>query len=135
MTTQAMTFIDEEEEDRFVTADGDLLDEDQADLSEDAIVDTLRLNILDTLHIAQTDFTVLRIKRDMLGRSNLGFIAIDKQPGSEANYKPHWWRGLHPVAVASRPQFARICRQDLDSPSGGPRPGRPAGTGLPPGPL
>ena len=36
--------------------------------------------------MAQTDFTVLRIKRDMLGRSNLGFIAIDKQPGSEADY-------------------------------------------------
>ena len=65
MTTQAMTFVDEEEE-------------AQVDLSEDTI--------LDTLHVAQTDFTVLRIKRDMLGRSNLGFIAIDKQPGSETDY-------------------------------------------------
>ena len=86
MTTQAMTFVDEEEEDRFVTADGDLLDEDQAELREDTIVDTLQLNIPDTLRVAQTDFTVLRIKRDMLGRSNLGFIAIDKQPGSEGDY-------------------------------------------------
>ena len=86
MTTQAMTFVDEEEEDRFVTADGDLLDEDQAELSEDTIVDTLQLNIPDTLRVAQTDFTVLRIKRDLLGRSNLGFIAIDKQPGSEGDY-------------------------------------------------
>ena len=67
MTTQAMTFVDEGE-----------AHEDQVDLSEDAI--------LDTLHVAQTDFTVVRIKRDMLGRSNLGFIAIDKQPGSEADY-------------------------------------------------
>ncbi|MXX36562.1 MAG: carbohydrate binding family 9 domain-containing protein [Gemmatimonadetes bacterium] len=63
MTTQAMTFVDEEE-------------------NQEGREDT----ILDTLHVAQTDFTVLRIKRDMLGRSNLGFIAIDKQPGSEANY-------------------------------------------------
>ena len=63
MTTQAMTFVDEEE--------------DQENRED---------TILDTLHVAQTDFTVLRIKRDMLGRSNLGFIAIDKQPGSEANY-------------------------------------------------
>ena len=86
MTTQAMTFVDEEEEDRFVTANGDLLDADQAALSEATIVDTLQLNIPDTLRVAQTDFTVLRIKRDMLGRSNLGFIAIDKQPGSEADY-------------------------------------------------
>ena len=65
MTTQAMTFVDEK-------------DEDQVDLSEDTI--------LDTLYVAQTDFTVLRIKRDMLGRSNLGFIAIDKQPGSAGDY-------------------------------------------------
>ncbi len=86
MTTQAMTFVDEEEEDRFVTADGNLLDEDQVETSGQAIVDTLRLNLLDTLRVAQTDFTVLRLKRDMLGRSNLGFIAIDKQPGSGADY-------------------------------------------------
>ena len=75
MTTQAMTFVDEEEE-----------HEAQVDLSGDTIADTLRLHVLDTLHVAQTDFTVLRVKRDMLGRSNLGFIAIDKQPGSEANH-------------------------------------------------
>ena len=86
MTTQAGTFFAEAEEDRFVTADGDLLDEDQAELTGDAIVDTLRLNIPDTLRVAQTDFAVLRLKRDLLGRSNLGFIAIDKQPGSEASY-------------------------------------------------
>ena len=86
MTTEAGTFFAEAEEDRFVTADGDLLDEDQAALTGDAIVDTLRLNIPDTLRVAQTDFAVLRLKRDLLGRSNLGFIAIDKQPGSEASY-------------------------------------------------
>ena len=36
--------------------------------------------------MAQTDFAVLRLKRDLLGRSNLGFIAIDKQPSSAASY-------------------------------------------------
>ena len=86
MTTRAGTFVDEEEEDRFVTTDGDLLDEDQALLSTAAIVDTVQLDITDTLRVARTDFTVLRLKRDLLGRSSLGFIAIDKQPGSEADY-------------------------------------------------
>ena len=40
----------------------------------------------DSLRVDRTDFTVLRLRRDLLGRSNLGFIAIDKQPGSEAGY-------------------------------------------------
>ena len=39
MTTQAMTFVDEGEEDRFLTDGGDLLDEEQAELSGEAIVD------------------------------------------------------------------------------------------------
>ena len=86
MTTQAMTFVDEEEEDRFLTADGDLFDEDQADLSGEAIVDTLEVNVLDTLDVARTDFTLLRLKRDLPGSSNVGLIAIDKQPGSDADY-------------------------------------------------
>ena len=40
----------------------------------------------DTLRVEQTDFTVLRLRRDLPGRTNVGFIAIDKQPGSEAAY-------------------------------------------------
>ena len=86
MTTEAGTFIGEEEQDRFLTADGTLLDEDQVELRADAIVDTLQLTVPDTLCVAQTDFAVLRLKRDLLGRSNLGFIAIDKQPSSAASY-------------------------------------------------
>ena len=86
MTTEAGTFIGEEEQDRFLTADGALLDEDQVELRADAIVDTLQLTVPDTLRVAQTDFAVLRLKRDLLGRSNLGFIAIDKQPSSAASY-------------------------------------------------
>ena len=86
MTTQAMTFVDEEGEDRFLTADGDLFDEEQAELSGEAIVDTLEVNVLDTLDVARTDFTVLRLKRDLPGSSNVGLIAIDKQPGSDAGY-------------------------------------------------
>ena len=86
LTTQAGTFFAEEEEDRFLTETGELLNEDQVGLSGAAIVDTLQLNVPDTLRVAQTDFTVLRLKRDVLGRSNLGFIAIDKQPGAAASY-------------------------------------------------
>ena len=86
MTTQAMTFVDEEEEDRFLTDGGDLLDEEQAELSGEAIVDTLEVDVLDTLDVARTDFTVLRLKRDLPGSSNVGLIAIDKQPGSDAGY-------------------------------------------------
>ncbi len=86
MTTQAMTFVDEEEEDRFLTSDGDLFDEDRAELSGEAIVETLQVNVLDTLDVTRTDFTVLRLKRDLPGSSSLGLIAIDKQPGSDADY-------------------------------------------------
>ncbi len=86
MTTETMTFVDEKEEDHFVTASGDLLDEDQADASEDAIVDPLQVTFPDTLHVPRTHFTVLRLRRDLLGRSNLGIIAIDKRPGSAAGY-------------------------------------------------
>ena len=86
MTTQAMTFVDEEEEDRFLTDGGDLLDEEQAELSGEVIVDTLRVDVLDTLDVARTDFTLLRLRRDLPGSSNVGLIAIDKQPGSDAGY-------------------------------------------------
>ena len=86
MTTRAMTFVEEAEEDRFVTAEGGLLDAAQVESSEDTIVDTLQFDVPDTLQVARTDFTVLRLKRDFLGSSNLGFIAVDKQPGSAAAY-------------------------------------------------
>ena len=51
MTTEAGTFIGEEEQDRFLTADGTLLDEDQVELRADAIVDTLQLTVPDTLRV------------------------------------------------------------------------------------
>ena len=40
----------------------------------------------DTVRVDRTDFTVLRLRRDLPGRTNVGLIAIDKQPGSEAAY-------------------------------------------------
>ena len=40
----------------------------------------------DTLRVERTDFTLLRLRRDLPGSSNVGFIAIDKGPGSEAAY-------------------------------------------------
>ncbi len=40
----------------------------------------------DTLRVDRTDFTVLRLRRDLPGRANVGLIAIDKEPGSGAAY-------------------------------------------------
>ena len=40
----------------------------------------------DTLRVERTDFTLVRLRRDLPGSSNVGFIAIDKGPGSEAAY-------------------------------------------------
>ena len=135
MTTQAMTFVDEEEEDRFLTADGDLFDEEQAELSGEAIVDTLEVNVLDTLDVARTDFTVLRLKRDLPGSSNVGLIAIDKQPGSDADYNRTAGMDFSLSLAAGRPQPARLRRRNLDPRGGGGRRRRPAGARLPPDPL
>ncbi len=86
MTTDAGTFIDEVEEERFLTAGNVLLEEDDPRLDISQIVDTLDVDVLDTLYAKQANFSVVRLRRDVLGRSNIGLIALNRDPGEESDY-------------------------------------------------
>ncbi len=86
MTTEAATFIDEEEEERFLTLGGALLADDDPLLESRQIVDTLDVYVLDTLNVKRANFSVFRLRRDVLGRSNIGFIALNRDPGEGSDY-------------------------------------------------
>ena len=94
MTTGKKTFIDEVEEEHFVidprqdgTALFDTVDVDVIDsLDRPVIYDTLDVDVIDTLRAVLTNFSVLRLRRDIFGRSNIGFIAINRDPGEETDY-------------------------------------------------
>ena len=103
MTTEKKTFIDEVEEERFVIdarerfdeddprQDGtvlfDTVDVDIIDSLDGAVIyDTLDVDVVDTLRAVRTNFSVLRLRRDIFGRSNVGFIAINRDPGEETDY-------------------------------------------------
>jgi hypothetical protein len=84
--TDHKTFVDEEEIDLFQTTEGTLLEEEDPQLATATIVDTLTVNRIDTVRIERSRYSVLRLRRDVLGKSNVGFIAIDRNPGQEAGY-------------------------------------------------
>ncbi len=86
MTTEAATFIDEDEQERFLTIDGALLDDEDPLLTSSQIIDTLDVDIVDTLDVKRTNFSVFRLRRDIFGRSNIGFIALNRDPGEEGDY-------------------------------------------------
>lgn len=86
MMTDAKVFIDKKEKERFLTDTGDLLDEDQAALTDRPIVDTLDVDVIDTLDVKRTNMSVMRVRRDILGRSSIGFIATNRSPGEEDGY-------------------------------------------------
>jgi len=86
MTTEKKTFVDEIEEERFITAAGDSLDEEHPLLDEATIVDTVDVDVIDTLRVRRTNFSVLRLRRDIFGRSNIGLIAVNRDPGEETGY-------------------------------------------------
>jgi hypothetical protein len=86
LTTGKDTFIDEVEEERFVTDAGEFLDEDDPRLEESIILDTLDVDVIDTLRVERTNFSVFRLRRDILERSNIGIIAINRDPGEETDY-------------------------------------------------
>ena len=86
MTTEAGTFIDEVEEERFLTAGNVLLAEEDPRLDRSQIIDTVDVDVLDTLYAKRANFSVLRLRRDVLGRSNIGLIALNRDPGEESDY-------------------------------------------------
>ena len=86
MMTNAKTFIDQDEKERFLTDTGELLDKDEALLTSAAILDTLDVDVIDTLDVKRTNMSVMRVRRDILGRSSIGFIATNRSPGEDDDY-------------------------------------------------
>lgn len=86
MTTEGGTFIDEVEEERFLTTGNGLLAEDDPRLVSSQIIDTVDVDVLDTLYARRANFSVVRLRRDVLGRSNVGLIALNRDPGEDSDY-------------------------------------------------
>ena len=92
MMTEPALFRDEVEEDRYLTDSGVWLDDDDLDELDDAargglsFVDTVTAEMIDTVDVERTLFNVLRVKRDILGRSSVGLMLTDKNPGEEGDY-------------------------------------------------
>ncbi len=86
MMTEARVFVDEDEEERFLTDTGLLLDEDEVELTDRPIVDTLDVDVIDTLDVTRTNISVMRVKRDLFGRSSVGVIATNRSPGEDEDY-------------------------------------------------
>ena len=84
--TEAGTFVDEDTEDRFITLAGDSLDKDEAKLFSEPFADTIDVDVMDTLNVDRTNLSVMRVRRDIFGRSNIGFIGTNRSPGEEDNY-------------------------------------------------
>jgi hypothetical protein len=92
MMTEPAFFRDQLEEDRYLTDGGVWLDDDDIDeLDEDelgslSLVDTVTANVIDTVEVERTLFNVLCVKRDILGRSNVGLMLTDKNPAEGEDY-------------------------------------------------
>jgi hypothetical protein len=44
------------------------------------------VEVIDTLRVRRTNFSVVRLRRDILGRSNVGLLAINRDPGEETDH-------------------------------------------------
>ena len=86
ITTEAIQFRDEETEDRYVNEAGLLFAEDDPLLEQATIVDTVDFDFVDTTRVRQTNFSVVRLRRDILSRSSIGLIAVNRDPGGETDY-------------------------------------------------
>ena len=86
ITTEARQFRDEVTEDRFVDAAGLLFAADDPLLAQATILDTIDFDFIDTTKVRRTNFSVVRLRRDILSRSSVGLIAINRDPGAETDY-------------------------------------------------
>jgi hypothetical protein len=90
--TDPVLFHDEVEEDRYLADTGDWLNDDDLDELTDrdrdalSFLDTMTLDVIDTLDVERTVFTVARLKRDILGQSNMGIMFADRSPGEDEDY-------------------------------------------------
>jgi len=86
ITTAAREFRTKETEDRYLSASGILLADDDPQLAESTIVDTVEHPFIDTTQVQRTNFSVIRLKRDFLSRSSIGLIAVNRDPGTSTDY-------------------------------------------------
>jgi len=86
ITTGKKTFLQEEEAERYVTDSGELLGEDDPRLDEVTIVDMVDVDVVDTVRVQRTNFSVLRLQRDIFSRSTVGLIATNKQSDTGSGY-------------------------------------------------
>ena len=86
ITTEARQFRDEVTEDRYLDGAGLLYAEDDPLLEQATIVDTVDFEFIDTTRVQKTNFSVVRFRRDILSRSSIGLIAVNRDPGGETDY-------------------------------------------------
>ena len=90
--TDPAVFRDGVEQDEYLSDTGDWYDDDAlddlSDREQDALsfIDTVIVDVIDTLDVDRTVFTVARVKRDILGRSNVGIMLADRSPGEDEDY-------------------------------------------------
>ena len=86
ITTEAKQFRDEATDVRYIDDSGSFLAEDDPLLTQATIVDTIDFEYIDTTRVQQTNFSILRLRRDILERSSIGLIAVNRDPGTETDY-------------------------------------------------
>ena len=86
VATEAARFRELVTEDRFLTTAGESLNEDDPRRQSATILDTVEVDIVDTTRVKRTHFSVVRIRRDLLSRSSIGLIAVNREPGAAAGY-------------------------------------------------
>jgi hypothetical protein len=84
--TDPTTFGEEKIVQRFRTDTGTLLDVSNLASSSAVIVDTLEVELIDTVKVARTRYSVFRLRREVLNRSNFGMIFTSKSPGENSSY-------------------------------------------------
>ncbi|MFC1526660.1 hypothetical protein ACFL6X_07620 [Candidatus Latescibacterota bacterium] len=103
---------------------GDWLNDDDIDELEDlgqvipSFIDTMEVEVIDTVDVDRTLFTVLHLRRDVLERFHVGILAIDRSPGQEdADYNRALGVdasvSLHDAATQIRGFAARTWSPDL----------------------
>ena len=86
MWTERETVLNEAEVDLFRTDEGALLEQDDPGLDEVIVVDTVEVDRIDTVRVARTNFSVLRLRHDILDKSNIGLIVTSRDPGEASDF-------------------------------------------------
>ena len=115
MWTERETILNEEEVNHFRTDTGALLEKDDPQLDRAVVVDTVAVDRIDTSRVERTNFTVLRLRRDLLGASNIGLIATNRDPGGGIRLQSVPGCRFQPVSAGDPSESAGISRPHLDT--------------------